>query len=100
MDKRARTYDDTEPHPVGNQIDTYLGSLAWVETAKSRIRDEGHVFHIEAFVVPSGDTPTLEQLETTRQACIELDWKAKDTVLIPVSTLPAEFLPGIPAEAG
>lgn len=98
MDKRARTYDDAKPHPLGNEIDDYLSRLDWVETAKSRIRDEGHVFHIETFIVPSGDMPTLKQLETARQACIDLDWKAKDMVLVPVSTLPAEFLPGLSGE--
>ncbi|MEV7607349.1 cation transporter [Paenarthrobacter sp. NPDC089322] len=97
MDKRARTYDDAHPHPLGEQIDSYLGSLPWVEAAKSRIRDEGHVFHVESFVVPVDRMPTLDELETARKACIRLDWKAQDMVLIPVSTLPGEFLPGVPS---
>lgn len=101
MDKRARTYDDAEPHPVGKRIDDYLGSLPWVETAKSRIRDEGHVFHVESFVVPKGQAmPTLEQLEDARQACIDMDWKVQDIVLIPAMELPSEFLPGIPTSGG
>lgn len=91
MDKRARTYDDSEPHPLGTRIDAHLGNLGWVETAKSRIRDEGHVFHIESFVVPAGQMPTVEQLEEARKSCIELDWKAQDLVLVPVATLPSEF---------
>jgi cation diffusion facilitator family transporter len=101
MDKHARTYDDSEPHPVGRQIDEYLESLDWVETAKSRIRDEGHVFHVESFVVPAGQLmPTLEKLEAARKACIDMDWKVQDMVLIPVSQLPAEYLPGIPSSGG
>ena len=54
MDKRARTYDDGKPHPIGHRLDEYLGGLDWTETAQSRIRDEGHVFHVESFVVPAG----------------------------------------------
>lgn len=95
MDKRAMTYDDGGPHPLGRRLDAYLRGLPWARDARSRIRDEGHVFHVESFVVPAdGTMPTLEQLETARSACIDLDWKVQDMVLIPVSELPSEFLPG------
>jgi cation diffusion facilitator family transporter len=95
MDKRARTYDDAEPHPIGRRLDEYLRGLDWTESAQSRIRDEGHVFHVESFVVPAaGRMPTLEQLEATRLACIGMDWKIQDMVLVPVAELPSEFLPG------
>jgi len=95
MDKRARTYDDAEPHPLGHRLDEYLCSLDWTETAQSRIRDEGHVFHVESFVVPAkGRMPSLEQLEAAQEACIDMDWKVQDMVIIPVAELPSEFLPG------
>jgi hypothetical protein len=89
------TYDDGKPHPLGRQLDEYLRSLDWAEDAKSRIRDEGHVFHVESFVVPAGKvTPSLEQLEAARDACVAMDWKVQDMVIVPVAELPAEFLPG------
>lgn len=95
MDKRARTYDDAEPHPIGHRLDEYLRSLDWTEEAQSRIRDEGHVFHVESFVVPAGGRmPRMEQLEAAREACIGMDWKIQDMVLVPVAELPSEFLPG------
>ncbi|WP_411375381.1 cation diffusion facilitator family transporter [Arthrobacter sp. MPF02] len=95
MDKRAMTYDDSEPHPLGRRLDDYLRSLDWTGDAKSRIRDEGHVFHVESFVVPASQAlPTLDQLEEARQACIAMDWKVQDMVIVPVSELPTEFLPG------
>jgi len=96
MDKRARTFDDDEPHPVGHRLDEYLRSLDWTEAAQSRIRDEGHVFHVESFVVPAGGRmPTMDQLESAREACIGMDWKVQDLVIIPVTDLPSEFLPGV-----
>lgn len=101
MDRRARTYDDTAPHPVAKRLDEYLKGLDWTTDARSRIRDEGHVFHVESFVVPvEGRMPSLEQLETARRACVELDWKIQDMVLVPVSALPPEFLPGVPTPGG
>ncbi|MGP0221366.1 cation transporter [Paenarthrobacter sp. NCHU4564] len=98
MDKRARTYDDTEPHPLGALVDGYLAGLDWVEEARSRVRDQGHVFHVEAFVVPAHRMPTLDMLEAARKECSSLDWKLKDLVIIPVPDLPAELLPGVRSE--
>lgn len=61
---------------------TWCGSL---------VRDEGQVFHVEAFVVPrrgAGLTPS--RLAGAREGCAGIDWKLADTVLIPVETLPEE----------
>lgn len=101
VDTRARTFDDSTPDPLGGRIDEYLQSLRWVKDARSRIRDEGHVYHIESFVViDSRRMPKVQQLEDARQACIDMDWKVQDIVLIPVSELPEEFLPGISSTGG
>jgi cation diffusion facilitator family transporter len=88
MDERARTYDDEEPHPLTREVDSVLGDLPWVRDSRSRVRDQGHVFHVEAFVRPAGDTPTLEQLEEAVDALRALDWKVNDVVLMPVRDLP------------
>ena len=94
VDTRAWTYDGAEPHPLGGQIDDYLRTLDWVAQAQSRIRDEGHVFHIKSFVVPRRwRRLSLDRLENARQVCIALDWKVQDMVIVPVAELPEEFLP-------
>lgn len=87
--------DDSAPDPLNRRIDTYLKGLPWVREAASRVRDEGHVFHIESFVVPAGDTlPSLDALEEARKACAALDWKVQDIVIIPVAELPGSSFPG------
>jgi cation diffusion facilitator family transporter len=96
IDTRAHTVDDSAPDPLNRRIDTYLKGLPWVKEAASRVRDEGHVFHIESFVVPAGDTlPSLTALEEARKGCAGLDWKVQDLVIVPVAELPEEFLPGL-----
>ncbi len=50
MDQRARTYDDSEPDPLNDRIRDTLCGLTWVADARCRVRDMGHVFHVEAFV--------------------------------------------------
>jgi len=91
MDTRATTFDDGKPHPLPARIDGHLRSLPWVREAGSRTRDQGHVLHVESFIVPhDGRVPSLEDLEAARDACIDLDWKVQDLVLVPVAELPRE----------
>ena len=88
-DVRATTFDNKEPHPVIEKVDQYLRGLDWVAEAGVRVRDEGHVFHVECFLVPqAGQEPSVSQLEDARRGCAELDWKLHDVVIIPVPELP------------
>ncbi|MET0932232.1 MAG: cation transporter [Mycetocola sp.] len=100
MDGRATTFDEAKPHPVVHRVDEYLRSLDWVADAGSRARDQGHVFHIESFVVPhSRRKVSLTDLATAREGCIELDWKVGDIVIVPVTALPRVVRESHPAHA-
>lgn len=97
MDARAMTVEG-EPHPLGRAIDELLEGLPWVDRAASRVRDEGHVFHVESFVVPAGGgTPMFAELEDAHRRVTDLDWKVQDLVVVPVEELPEELLPGLGA---
>lgn len=99
MDARAETYDGHDPHPLVRRIDERLAEVPWVATARSRVRDQGHVFHVESFVVPvEGHTPTLAELTEARAAVVALDWKVDDMVLVPVEELPEQLLPSVAEE--
>ncbi|MBF0687993.1 MAG: cation transporter [Cellulomonas sp.] len=98
MDARATTVDGSEPHPLGGAIDETLRGLEWVGSAASRVRDQGHVFHVEAFVVARDGTPTQQQLQEAWDAVTDLDWKVEDLVVVPVEELPEELLPGLGGE--
>ena len=88
MDERARTFDDKHPHPLTREVDEVLQGLTWISDSRSRVRDQGHVFHVEAFVRPIDDAPTIDQLEEAVDAVRSLDWKMHDVVLMPVRDLP------------
>lgn len=101
MDARATTVEGDEPHPLTGRVDAHLKAVPWVAEAGSRIRDEGHVFHVEAFVVPrDGSFPDLAELTAARESTIALDWKIQDLVVVPVEQLPADLLPGVRAADG
>lgn len=96
MDARATTVEGDEPHPLTERLDEYLAAVPWVAETGSRVRDEGHVFHVESFVVPAdGRAPDLAELARVRKGAIGLDWKIQDLVVVPVEELPAELLPGL-----
>ncbi len=91
IDTTATTFDDGKRHPVIDQVNAYLRDLTWVKEVGSRVRDQGHVFHIESFIVPkNGRTPSLRQLAEAREGCLNVDWKVHDIVLIPIEQLPDE----------
>lgn len=91
MDRRATTYDQKQPDPLVDRIDEHLRELPWVAEAGSRARDEGHVLHVESFVVPrSGRTPSLRKLAEAREGATALDWRIQDLVIVLVDELPEE----------
>ncbi|MCG7309433.1 cation diffusion facilitator family transporter [Brachybacterium sp. ACRRE] len=90
-DAEARTFDDKEPHPLIGDIEQKAREADWVADAVSRVRDEGHVFHAEVFVVPAeGAEVTGKRCEELRRALRDVDWKVHDVVIAPVSEIPAD----------
>ncbi|GAA1134005.1 cation diffusion facilitator family transporter [Citricoccus alkalitolerans] len=90
-DTRARTIEGNEEHPVIYQSEDHANSKDWVRRAGARVRDQGHVFHMEMFVVPEPDSaPEMERLQDLRDSLADLDWRLEDIVVVPVLELPAE----------
>lgn len=90
MDQRARTYDSKNPHPLARDIVSYLRSRSWVADAGVRMRDQGQVFHVEAFVVPHRSKVSVEEIATAAEGIADIDWKMQDVVVMPVEELPDE----------
>ncbi|WP_067198835.1 cation transporter [Microbacterium sp. XT11] len=90
MDQRARTYDDKRPHPLAGEIVRHLRAQPWVADAAVRIRDQGQVFHVEAFVVPTKKKVSVDRVNAAARGISRLDWKVQDVVVIPSDRLPAE----------
>lgn len=87
-DARPTTFDGREPHPVLARIDQTLGEVEWSHEHSSRTRDEGHVFHVEVFLVPAEDVEiTVEMLDDVRRRVHDLSWKIEDVVVTVLSSL-------------
>ncbi|WP_314038563.1 cation transporter [Dietzia sp. CH92] len=81
-DARPTRYDGTDPHPLVHRIDDLLAGVDWAVDRGARVRDEGHVFHVEAFLVPAdGQEVTVARLAEVRRQLSQLSWKIEDVVV-------------------
>ncbi|MDQ1114814.1 divalent metal cation (Fe/Co/Zn/Cd) transporter [Microbacterium testaceum] len=89
MDARATTFDDAPPAPSrGPGGPVPRGAPVGTGGGKPRARRGGHVFHIEAFVIPHRRKIALADIENAREGCVALDGKIQDVVVAPVPALP------------
>ncbi|WP_367824154.1 MULTISPECIES: cation transporter [unclassified Microbacterium] len=88
MDQRARTYDSKHPHPLAGDVLATMRSRPWVKEAGVRMRDQGQVFHIEAFVVPHKSKVSLRQTSDLSERIADLDWKVQEIVIVPSDRIP------------
>lgn len=93
-DARATRYDNSGPHPLTTEVEEVTRKLSWVDQARARVRDQGHVLHAEIFLVPAPEhTLTLRELEDLQKQIEELDWKLEDVVIVPVRELNPRQVP-------
>lgn len=52
MDRRPRTIDDAGWDPLPDELEALVAALPWVRRARVRMREHGHVYFGEVFVVP------------------------------------------------
>ncbi len=88
-DRRPQKADDSGPEQVPAELEAFLRGLGWVEDAKVRMRDEGHIFIGEAFVIARPDTLGLvEKLERAAEEAKAINWRVQELVVVPVTSLP------------
>jgi cation diffusion facilitator family transporter len=84
MDKEPTVVDHSQADPLPKRIENHLRALPWVRDAEVRLREEGHVFIGEAFVVPVDGEDLLGRLDRANRELLELDWRLHELVIAPV----------------
>jgi len=86
MDREPEEATRPELDPLPRRLRQMLDDLPWVARSEVRLREHGHVFFGEAFVVPHpGHEPSLTQLIAgARQAGLALDWRLQDLTIQPM----------------
>lgn len=87
-DTRARTINGGIS-PLIAESEQVARSLPWVAAAAVRMRDQGHLAHIEMFVVPrSGEEFSLGRAVELREKLHDVDWRLHDVVVVPAEEIP------------
>lgn len=95
MDRQPRTVDRRKPEHLSEHAEEALRELEWVEAARVRLREAGHVYFGEAYLVPrSGSTPPgaeeiARRLDEASTRVYELDWRLLDVTIMVVNDLPS-----------
>jgi len=97
LDETPRTVDRHRIDPLPKRVRAWLLEQEWVEQAAVRMREDGHVYYGEAFVVPRGGSVTCERLSDVARRMHDLDWRLHEIALVPVAEL-GEFATGQPSE--
>jgi cation diffusion facilitator family transporter len=86
MDQSPTTVDG-ERSDIVERARAALLVLSWIRDAQVRLREEGHVFTGEAFIVPTAfDVTELPQrFDEARASLYALDWRMHDIVLTVVA---------------
>ena len=85
---------DSRPTTVRGKLDdapdrllAWVRALPWVEDADVRLREEGHVFTGELYVVAKPGEELPGRLEELAEHADEIDWRIYDLVVMPVRDL-------------
>jgi divalent metal cation (Fe/Co/Zn/Cd) transporter len=89
MDETPKTTEGDDLSPLPAQLQSYLEGFDWVEQADVRMREEGHVFFGEAFIVPRDDHDLVRRLSDLAQHAKAFNWRVHDVTIMPVKTLDA-----------
>lgn len=87
LDETPKTVDGDAHEGLPERVRTYLKSLTWVVDADVRIRDGGHAFTGEAFVIPKDARDIVARLHDAAEGARALDWRMLDLTIMPVETL-------------
>ena len=87
MDKEPTAVDASRADPLPLWIKNELMLLDWVKDAEVRLRESGHVFIGEAFVVPVDNDDLVGRIERADEHLLDLDWRLHELVITPVSQI-------------
>ena len=87
MNQIPKTADNKKDDPLLKEIKNLLDKEEWIKESKIRVREEGHIYFGEAFVIPKNERDLLPKIESTVNKISELNWLIYEFNIIPVRSL-------------
>ncbi len=89
MDQIPKTVNNQETDPLVKHIEEYLRGKTWIKESAIRLREDGHIYFGEAFVVPAVTANLTEHIERTSQEIEKMHWHLHEFIITLVSKLPS-----------
>lgn len=80
-----RTTDRSQHESLPRELARHIESLDWVDKAEVRMREEGHVFIGEVFVVPKHNRNLLKHIESLADEAKKFNWRIQELTIMPVN---------------
>lgn len=90
MDRQPYKVDHTQPEELPERMRNALARMDWVEAADVRLREAGHVFFGEVYIVPRDERDLVARALRVRRELGDLDWRVHD--------LTVDFVPSLDDE--
>lgn len=87
LDRRPRSTGRKQPECLTEQLEDRLRAIPWISDAAVRLREEGHVFSGEAFIVPTNDDDLTNRLAGVANMLEDYDWRIHEVVVTAVPEL-------------
>lgn len=84
MDHAPTSVDHRMRDPLPTRVENELVRMPWVRDVRVRLREEGHVYFGEIFVIPTSEQGLLDNIEAAHERIRALDWRLHDIVIAPV----------------
>jgi cation diffusion facilitator family transporter len=84
MDSRPQRVDQSGDDPLPARVENEIRRLDWVRDVRVRMREDGHVYFGEVFVVAASDADLRRRIQSAREQIGHLDWRLHDIVITPV----------------
>lgn len=78
MDRYPREVSDKHYDPLPAALQQAIERLPWVRGAAVRLRECGHVYFGEAFILPRDELQPLARVREVQQLAHDLDWRLHD----------------------
>lgn len=88
MDQVPKTVNEQESDPLLEEIKKVLSSHAWISGFAVRMRENGHIYLGEGFVIPAQEENLTQLIEDASREVQKLDWRIQEFIIMPFKELP------------
>ncbi|AKD05341.1 cation diffusion facilitator family transporter [Pontibacter korlensis] len=88
MDQVPKTVNNQKTDPLIEEVKGVLSRQGWIRDFSIRLREEGHIYLGEGFVIANREENLTQLIEEATREVEKLDWRVQEFIIMPVKELP------------